>query len=112
MHLVPSRRPMHALLCALAISTAPLIAGAQQQPAPQPQKPDPTVPGEQTKRPPEAPQRPGSPPQSAPKPANETGGVPPLVPNAYASTYPLMSSGFVPTHHLPDVSMLMTREAA
>jgi imidazolonepropionase-like amidohydrolase len=84
----PSPRTIRALVCAAAMGAVPLIGGAQQQPAQQqPQKPDPTVPGEQTKPPPEAPQRPAVPAPAPAKPAPDTGGVPPLVPNAYASTY-------------------------
>ena len=61
--------------------------GRAQNPPPQspsrPAAPTATTPGERTSTPPETPQRSTNPPQSA----SQQSGVPPLVPNAYASTY-------------------------
>ncbi|MBA3885081.1 MAG: hypothetical protein H0X67_05035, partial [Acidobacteria bacterium] len=65
------------MCAALVVSTA----GQQKPPTHPPAKP--IVPGEQTPAPPQQPEKPGTPPQGAP----QTGGAPPLVENAYASTY-------------------------
>ena len=69
---------------AAAVLTAGLIATtAGQQPPQQPQKPDPAASGK-GERP--AAQLPAS-PQTPPQAARATGGAPPVVPDAYASTY-------------------------
>ncbi|CAN5507943.1 amidohydrolase [soil metagenome] len=65
------------MCAALVVSTA----GQQKPPTQPPAKP--IVPGEQTPAPPQQPEKPGTPLQGAP----QTGGAPPLVENAYASTY-------------------------
>src|SRR4029079_2343153 len=62
------------------------LAHAQAVPPPQPNRPgapSPTTPGERTTTPAETPQRSANPPHGAPQQT----GAPPLVPNAYASTY-------------------------
>lgn len=57
--------------------------GTTPQPPARPGAPNPTTPGERTATPPETPQRQTNAPQAAPQQA----GAPPLVPNAYESTY-------------------------
>ncbi len=73
---------------ASAVLMAAVAGAMDQQPGSQPLKPassrqDPAPPGEKARPPAETPARPDTPPTSAP----QTGGSPPLVPNAYASTY-------------------------
>ena len=73
-------------LTAVGIAASLTLAKAQgtQPPLPtRPGAPGPTTPGERTSTPPETPQR----STNAPQPAAQPTGTPPLVPNAYASTY-------------------------
>jgi imidazolonepropionase-like amidohydrolase len=76
------------LTAALLVLIPVTVMRAQQAPAPaqqpaRPGAPNPTTPGERTPTPPETPQRPAIPPQAAPQQT----GAPPLMPNAYQSTY-------------------------
>ena len=83
-----------ALSLCLSIACAGLLgavtggATGQQKPAVTtptvpPQQPDPATPGELREAPPESPARPDTPPKGAP----QEGGAPPVVADAYASTY-------------------------
>jgi imidazolonepropionase-like amidohydrolase len=84
-----TRRVLQAFILAALIALVPVTVGRAQQtqPAPQqpqrPNAPNPATPGERTPTPPETPQRPPTPPQPAPQQT----GAPPLVANAYESTY-------------------------
>ncbi|MEP6914454.1 MAG: hypothetical protein ABJC89_02355, partial [Acidobacteriota bacterium] len=74
-------------LAGAAALVPPVIARAQQAaPPPLPSAPKTATPGERTPSPAGNPPRPATPVQ-APLPAPQQGGAPPLVPNAYASTY-------------------------
>src|SRR3954447_20690761 len=73
-----------ALLVAIVLAEMPegqTISQSQQPP--RPGVPGPATPGERTAPPPETPQRPANPPQ----PGAQQTGAPPLVANAYESTY-------------------------
>jgi imidazolonepropionase-like amidohydrolase len=76
------RRVFRSTILSGALGGALIVTTAGQQPPTQP-PPTPTVPGEKTAPPAQQPAKPETPPQGAePMP-----GAPPLVPNAYASTY-------------------------
>ena len=81
---------VHATVFALIVATSLAAVGAQQpqqpqqpQPTVRPGEPNPTIPGERTRTPPETPNRPATPPQPAP----QQPGAPPVDPDAFASTY-------------------------
>ena len=84
-----TRRVLQPFILAALAALVPVTAGRAQQPQPatqqppRPNAPNPATPGERTPTPAETPPRPSTPPQPAPQ---QTGG-PPLVANAYESTY-------------------------
>jgi imidazolonepropionase-like amidohydrolase len=76
------RRVFRSTILSCAMGAALIVTTAGQQPPTQP-PPKPTVPGEKTAPPAQQP----APPDGPPHAAEEAPGAPPLVANAYASTY-------------------------
>lgn len=89
MHVSRSRGRFFGLAGAVLLAAACTAMGQAPPQQPSPPKPDPTVPGEKASPPPTPPKEA---PRTPPKGADQAGGAPPLVANAYASTYQAPSS--------------------